>query len=143
MGITQYSFKDRAFKKDDQVDQCCFHFALDGTILLKESPEAQDQAEIQDKKEEESKGEEKDDDEVEFDPPEDEKEMPVKNPLRNKFNFSDRAAQTKNSILRERGWATEPPPTTGFSNTVTQWDIFDTYMHEIEQAKGEKEIARL
>jgi len=133
--ITQFSFKERAYKKDDQVDQAVFHFNMDGTILLKDSPEAQDQAEIQDKKDEESKNEEKDDDEVEFDPPEDDKEQPVKNPLRNKFNFSDRAAQTKNSILRERGWATEPPPTTGFSNTVTQWDIFDQYMHEIEIAK--------
>merc|ERR1719277_566648 len=101
--------------------------------------EAVEQAEIQDKKEGESKGDGDEDNEEEtFDTPEDEKEMPVKNPLRNQFNFSDRAAQTKNPILRERGWATEPPPTTGYTGTMTQWDIFDTYMKEIEAAK-EKE----
>ena len=30
----------------------------------------------------------------------------------NQFNFSERAAQSKNAILRERSWTTEPPPTT-------------------------------
>eukprot|EP00418_Pyrodinium_bahamense_P036554 CAMPEP_0179189578 /NCGR_PEP_ID=MMETSP0796-20121207/94113_1 /TAXON_ID=73915 /ORGANISM="Pyrodinium bahamense, Strain pbaha01" /LENGTH=268 /DNA_ID=CAMNT_0020893715 /DNA_START=24 /DNA_END=827 /DNA_ORIENTATION=+ len=109
---------------------------MDGQILLKESPEAQDQMEIQDKKEQEQKQREKEEAvDEDFDPPEDDKEMPIKNPLRNQFNFSERAAQTKNSILRERGWTTEPPPTTGFSGTVTQWEIFDAYLQEIEQAK--------
>lgn len=31
--------------------------------------------------------------------------------LRNQFNFSDRAAQTSSYPLRDRGTATEPPPT--------------------------------
>mmetsp|Transcript_20735 Transcript_20735/g.44244 ORF Transcript_20735/g.44244 Transcript_20735/m.44244 type:complete len:675 (+) Transcript_20735:79-2103(+) len=137
--ITQYSFKERAFKRDDQVDQVVFHFSMDGSILLKESPEDVEQNELQKKKEESSLGMEQDEENgVEFDPPEDEKEMPVKNPLRNQFNFSDRAAQSKNPILRENGWHTEPPPTTDFQGTVTQWDIFDQYKYEIELAK-EKE----
>jgi len=74
----------------------------------------------------------------EFDPPEDQTEEPKKNPLRNQFNFSERAAQTKNPVLRDRSWTTEPPPTTGFTSTVTQWAIYDQYMKEIEAAK-EKE----
>merc|ERR1712228_978952 len=98
-----------------------------------------DQTEVQDKKEQEqTKRDELEAVDEDFDPPEDEKEMPVKNPLRNQFNFSERAAQTKNPILRERSWSTAPPPTTGFSGTVTQWDIFDQYIQEIEAAK-EKE----
>mmetsp|Transcript_126133 Transcript_126133/g.251914 ORF Transcript_126133/g.251914 Transcript_126133/m.251914 type:complete len:673 (-) Transcript_126133:117-2135(-) len=134
--ITTYSHKERVFKKDDQVDQCVLHFSMDGQILLRDGPEAQDQAEIQDKKEEEQKLREKEEAvDEDFDPPEDEKEMPVKNPLRNAFNFSERASQTKNPVLRERGWTTEPPPTTGFTDTVTQWSIYDTYINEIEQAK--------
>lgn len=137
--ITTYSFKERAFKKDDQVEQVVFHFNMDGQILLKDSPDAQDQFEIQDRKEQEQKVREKEEAvDEDFDPPEDDKEMPVKNPLRNQFNFSERAAQTKNGILRERGWTTEPPPTTGFSGTVTQWEIFDSYMEDIQLAK-EKE----
>merc|ERR1719181_2496674 len=70
--ITCFSFKDRAFKRDDQVDHCVFHFQMDGAILLKDSQEAQDQMEIQDKKEEEQDkakaGEAVDED---VDPPED------------------------------------------------------------------------
>merc|ERR1712232_787653 len=129
----------RHFKKDDHVDQCVFHFQMDGTILLKDSPEAEDQIEIQDKKEQEQIQRDKEEAiDEDFDPPEDEKENPSKNPLRNQFNFSERAAQTKNSVLRERAWTTEPPPTTGFSQTVTHWEIYDEYIHEIEAAK-EKE----
>mmetsp|Transcript_87377 Transcript_87377/g.154944 ORF Transcript_87377/g.154944 Transcript_87377/m.154944 type:complete len:674 (-) Transcript_87377:229-2250(-) len=136
---TQYSFKEKVFKIDEQVDQVVMHFSMDGTILLKDSPEAQEQFETQDKKiDEQTQRETEEAIEEDFDPPENDKEKPVKNPLRNQFNFSERAAQTKNPILRERAWTTEPPPTTGFSGTVTQWEIFDQYMADIEAAK-EKE----
>jgi len=135
--ITYFSHKDRQFKRDDQVDQCVFHFQMDGAILLKDSQEAQDQMEIQDKKEEEQDkakaGEAVDE---EFDPPETKDEEPEKNPLRNQFNFSERAAQTKNSVLRERGWTTEPPACTPFAATVTQWEIYDQYQKDIEAAKN-------
>merc|ERR1719183_176357 len=128
-------------ERDDQVDQCVFHFQMDGAILLKDSVEAQDQAAIQDKKQEEHDRRQKDEDEAlmdeDFDPPEDDAEKPEKNPLRNQFNFSERAAQTKNSVLREKGWTTEPPPTTPFSATVTQWEIYDQYIQEIEAQKNQ------
>lgn len=138
--ITTYSFKERAFKRDDQVDQCVFHFSMDGAILLKDSAEAQEQMEIQDKKEEEQTQRQTEEAvDEDFDPPEGEEEKPVKNPLRNQFNFSERAAQTKNSVLRERGWTTEPPPTTPFSSTVTQWDIYDQYIKDIEAQKKSRE----
>lgn len=134
--ITKFMWKERTFKQNDQVDHFVTHFAMDGAILLKGSPEALEQQEIQTKKEEEqiirNKIEIVDED---FDPPEDDTERPVKNPLRNQFNFSERAAQTKNPVLRERGWTTEPPPTTSFKMTITQWDIFDHYMKEIESQK--------
>mmetsp|Transcript_48962 Transcript_48962/g.116426 ORF Transcript_48962/g.116426 Transcript_48962/m.116426 type:complete len:664 (-) Transcript_48962:112-2103(-) len=137
--ITQFSFKEKVFKREDQVDQCVFHFNMDGQILHKESQEFQDELEIREKKEHESSQREAleaiDED---FDPPEGEEERPVKNPLRNQFNFSERAAQTKNPVLRDRGWSTEPPPTSSFCETVTQWEIFDQYQREIEASK-EKE----
>jgi len=137
--ITQFSFKERSFKRDDQVDQCCWHFSMDGAIFLKESQEAQEQMEVQDKKQEEQDRRANDEAvDEDFDPPEDEAERAVKNPLRNQFNFSERAAQTKNPVLRERSWTTEPPPSTGFVGTVTQWEIYDQYMREIE-AQREKE----
>jgi dynein intermediate chain 1 len=136
---TMYSLKEKAFKRDDQVDQCVFHFSMDGQILLKDSAEAVEQQEIENQKEEEQlrRGKEEDIDE-DFDPPEGADERPVKNPLRNQFNFSERAAQSKNPVLRDRGWTTEPPPTTGFTGTVTQWGIFDKYMTDIEAAKQQE-----
>ncbi|CAE7350302.1 unnamed protein product [Symbiodinium necroappetens] len=136
---TQFSFKEKCFKTDEQVDQVVMHFSMDGGILLKDSPEAQDQDEVLDKKQQEQT--EKDSQEAideDFDPPENEKEIPKKNPLRNQFNFSERAAQTKNHLLRDRSWTTQPPPTTRNYGTVTQWEIFDQYMADIEAAK-EKE----
>lgn len=136
---TQFSFKDKVFKRDDQVDHCIFHFQLDGAILLKDSQEYQDQIEIRERKEQfQDQRESTEAMDEDFDPPEDESEAPIKNPRRNQFNFSERAAQTKNPVLRERGWSTEPPPTTGFSGTVTQWEIFDQYMRDIEAQKDKE-----
>merc|ERR1719199_1264129 len=98
-----------------------------------------DKFEIQEKKEEEQQKRQADEAvDEDFDPPEDSAEMPEKNPLRNQFNFSERAAQTKNPVYRERAWATEPPATTGFSATVTQWDIYDQYLRDIEAQKNQE-----
>ena len=47
--------------------------------------------------------------------------------LRNQFNFSERASQTLNNGLRERGTMTEPPPSVEYSAQCTQWEIFDGY----------------
>lgn len=137
--ISTYSHKEKVFKRDDQVDQAVYHFVMDGQILLKDGPDAMLQFEKMDAKEMEQLEREKEEAvDEEFDPPEDAAEAPAKNPLRNQFNFSERAAQTKNPVLRDRAWTTEPPPTTGFSGCVTAWEIFDQYMREIELAK-EKE----
>merc|ERR1712146_34090 len=37
--VTQFSFKERCFKKDDHVDQMVMHLQMDATILKKDSPE--------------------------------------------------------------------------------------------------------
>ncbi|CEM05256.1 unnamed protein product [Vitrella brassicaformis CCMP3155] len=144
--ITQFSFKDRQFKRDDQVDQSVFHFSLEERIFFKDSPEAADQEEMQRIKEEERKKREEAeavDVEIEQDPdqPLDESQQVL---LRNQFNFSDRASQSFNALLRERGVSTEPPPSTDFSGTVTQWLIYDTYMEDIQaqQAREAKEKER-
>ena len=54
--ITQFSYKERCYKRDEQVDQLVIHSAIDATILKKESPEELSQQEIlQRKKEEQEK----------------------------------------------------------------------------------------
>ena len=47
---------------------------------------------------------------------------------KNQFNYSERAAQTFNAPMRERGVSTEPPPMKVVGENVTQWNIYDTYM---------------
>ena len=63
--------------------------------------------------------------------------------LRNQFNYAERTSQTMSHPIKEIGISTEPPPTSAFSGTVTQWDIYDNYMADIltkrAQEKEEKE----
>lgn len=61
---------------------------------------------------------------------------------KNQFNYSERAAQTFNNSLRTRGVATEPPPVVNFYATVSQWDIFDSYMQEYKNQMAEEEAAK-
>ncbi|KAJ3054495.1 cytoplasmic dynein with WD40 domain [Rhizophlyctis rosea] len=66
-----------------------------------------------------------------------------KGPLRNQFNFSERASQTVNNPYRERWTNTEPPPQRILSDTVNQWAIFDAYMEDQQQKeKAVKEKAK-
>lgn len=62
-------------------------------------------------------------------------EEAVRNDLRNQFYFSDRAAQTFNTIVRERGVATEPPATTDHNDTMSNSVAFDAYMEDIAAQK--------
>jgi len=41
--ICQFSFKDRYFKVDDQMDMLSMHHIFEGNIMLKDSDEAMDQ----------------------------------------------------------------------------------------------------
>jgi dynein intermediate chain 1 len=40
--ITTFSFADRQFKLNDQVEQIVFHYSVDGDIIMKDTPEAND-----------------------------------------------------------------------------------------------------
>ena len=55
-----------------------------------------------------------------------------KKSLRNQFNFQERAAQTFNLPIREKGIKTDPPQCFTFSLETTQWMIFDAYMQTWE-----------
>ncbi|ORX84558.1 WD40 repeat-like protein [Anaeromyces robustus] len=65
------------------------------------------------------------------------------NNSKNPFNFSERALQTFNNLSRETSTNTEPPPKNTFSDTVTQWAIFDEYVKDLAQKeKANKEKAK-
>ncbi|OMJ79680.1 hypothetical protein SteCoe_20245 [Stentor coeruleus] len=138
---TYYSHKDKQFKRDDQVDNMVIHLSIDGSILLKESNEANEQQEYNEFKRIEadhalansSKGD----------------EWPTKldyntqlKTLRNQFNYAERTSQTMSHPIKETGISTEPPPTCGFAGTVTQWDIYDNYMADILAKRAQEKEER-
>lgn len=100
-----------------------FHFQFDGDILLKDSDEARDQEEFWDNKKRTNQGlldkinvaikEEFGKDPLEGN------ERAQKKSLRNQFNFQERAAQTFNLPLREKGMKTDPPQCSVFSLETT------------------------
>ena len=114
-----------------------FHFQFDGDIILKDSDEARDQEEFWENKQKynqvlldrinaaiKQEFENKD--------PLEGNERAQKKSLRNQFNFQERAAQTFNLPLREKGIKTDPPHCTNFSLETTQWMIFDAYLQHYE-----------
>lgn len=55
------------------------------------------------------------------------------------FHFSERAAQTMNPIHKEQQTNTDPPPLKTFSDTVTQWAIYDAYIEDAQIKERTKE----
>ncbi|CAD7944206.1 unnamed protein product [Amoebophrya sp. A25] len=139
--VTQYSYREQCFKKDDQVEQMVMHLTTDATILKKGSAEEASQQEILKRKKEEQERrnaqEAVDVTIVEYDG-----EAAKKNTLRNQFNFSERASQTYNEVQRTRVAATQPPLCKDFAESVTQWIIYDSYMKDIEAAEQAKRNAK-
>jgi dynein intermediate chain 1 len=62
--------------------------------------------------------------------------------LRNQFNFQERACQTTNHALREKGKKTNPPEVSEFEREMTQWMIFDAYMQTYENERRREEEER-
>jgi dynein intermediate chain 1, axonemal len=142
--ITKYNYKDRSYKQDPEgpMDHLAFHLSLDGCCLFKDSEEADQQQKHEEakrleldrlKKEAAQEAKEAGEEDIEADAPKTGK---------NQFNYSERAAQTFNNVLRSRGVATEPPPVVSFSYTVTQWDIADSYMAELKRQQQLEEEAK-
>jgi dynein intermediate chain 1 len=137
--IARFSYKDRNYKVDDQLDQTVFHYQDDGYVVMRDSPEHQELMEMLQKKRKDAEAREAAvavDVEVE----EVEGEESVRNTLRNQFSFSERASQTPEIVLRMRGVTTEPPPTNSWNEVVTQWTVFDAYMADQEEARKRDEV---
>ncbi|CAI2360651.1 unnamed protein product [Moneuplotes crassus] len=135
---TQYSHKEKIFKKDELVDQMVVHFSLDNDIILIDSDEYRDQEDFRDIKKQRNrelldfvndgiKDEEFSNYRLDDDP------TAQKKSLRNTFNFQERSCQTFNLQLREKGIKTDPPQCSRFFRETTQWEIFDKYMADYEE----------
>jgi dynein intermediate chain 1 len=142
--ITKYNYKDRAYKQDPEgpMDHLVFHFSRDGNSMHKDSDEAQAQAQAEDSKKQEAERQRKEAAQEALDAGEDDMEADAPKTGKNQFNYSERAAQPFNNSLRTRGVATEPPPVVNFFATVTQWDIFDSYIQEYKNQIAEDEAAK-
>ncbi|EGD79534.1 dynein [Salpingoeca rosetta] len=186
--IVRFSYKDGAYKQMASVDQCAYHYVLNGTLIHKESDEAKRQvarsrfksksskadvsqgdegntaeagtstADAQtgdneaekkegdgdgegdgddgdgDENQEEEEEEEEEDEEDEDDAGDGEPDKP----LRNQFNFSERAAQCFAPAHRDRDTMTEAPQRETFTANATQWVIFDAYVADQEKQQAAK-----
>lgn len=140
--ITKYSYKERMFKQEPPAagDHLAIHFSMDGYMLHKESDEAKQQETILQEKREADEAKRKA--LQESGDAEDDGNGDTVDSGKNQFNYSDRAAQTFNNPMRSRGVATEPPPVLPFSATVTQWQIYDSFIESHMNAMREAEIQK-
>lgn len=138
--ITKYNYKDKAYKQDPEgpMDHLAFHFNMDGCSLHKESEEAQQQAQLEDAKKMDAERLRKEAAQEALEAGDDDA-SDIPKTGKNQFNYSERAAQTFNNSVRSRGVSTEPPPVVSFTATVTQWEIFDSYMQHYKTMLAEDE----
>lgn len=145
--VVTFNVKDGVFKTDLSADHTAVHFSMDSELLHKESDEAQEHAmfspHLLEKKSSAiaharaSSMEETDDADTFASAV-----AAAGRPLRNQFNLSERATQTFNNPMRDRKVVTEPPPTQSFSANVTKWDMFDTYLDDVERSLASKNFSK-
>lgn len=141
---TKYNYKEKAYKQDPEgpMDHLVFHFHIDGCSLYKEGEDAMQQQQLEEEKKMEQERLKKEAAQEALEAGEEDIEAEAPKTGKNQFNYSERAAQTFNNLLRARGVATEPPPVNQFTATVTQWDIYDAYMQDLRNQQQEEEIAK-
>ncbi|KAL0488972.1 dynein intermediate chain [Acrasis kona] len=136
--IVRFSYNEMTYKHDHTVEQTCFHYSDDGSLILKNGEEARLQREEQEKKKFalNSRMQEERDSQTESststgvgDGEVDPKQV------YNQFNFSERATQTFNNHTRDVLVVSEPPPSMSFCATATQWEIYDSYQQYFEDQK--------
>ncbi|KAK2952569.1 putative Dynein intermediate chain 2, ciliary [Blattamonas nauphoetae] len=113
--IVRFNFKDKQFKSDTNITHTRTHFSLDGKAVYQGSGSSQgNQASGQQASEGKAK-------------------------LANAFNISTVGTQTQRLEPKTMLVDTDKIVFEDFSYTVTQWDIFDSYMQDQERQKVEKE----
>eukprot|EP00753_Platysulcus_tardus_P002773 PLAT11886.1.p2 GENE.PLAT11886.1~~PLAT11886.1.p2 ORF type:complete len:677 (+),score=331.33 PLAT11886.1:185-2032(+) len=133
--ITKYSYRDRMYKPEPPgpSDHLAIHFSMDGCVLHRSSEEGRLQLAAEEaKREEEELAKKAARDAAAGD------ELGIAEGGKNQFNYNERASQTFNNPMRERGVETEPPPVAVFAHNTTQWEIYDSYMAQYELQKREE-----
>lgn len=128
--VVKYSYKDQCFKLEPPglTDHMAIHYSAEGSSLHVESKEYKLQKEIEDRKEEEDEQKRKaytDDMGIRPDV------VIPKEKKKNLFNFSERSTQILNNAFKDQSVETEPPPVAQYSASVSQWQIYDSYVREL------------
>lgn len=143
--LVRFNMKERTFKSEPMVEQLMVHYSTDGFLLHRGSEEARRQLEAEKAADdaanrfqaEVDKGrKDKREEGTDADGPDDSRQ------LRNQFNFSERAAQTFNYPMVDRGTTTEPPPTASMTGTCNQWEVYDAYIEDQERQRQQEELNR-
>jgi len=128
----------RTYKPEATIDHCVFHFSTDGNMM--EADESKNQKAKDQRMEREARKTQLELAEAaESNPSQQMDTKEIKDLVRilkNQFNYCDRASQTFNNPMRERQILTDPPPSITFSNTATQWEIYDAYVESEEKQKA-------
>ena len=138
--IIRFNFKEMQYKLDATVDQCACHFEMEGNLLHRDTEDGkrivaeQDAKRVAAERAQEMAGLGSGGDGAEMVGGEPKK-------LRNQFNYSERASQTFNHPPRERETVTEPPPSIAFNGQVNGYEVFDSYVEDIERQRLVKEKA--
>ena len=157
--IIKYNFKDKCYKVDPpgSDEHLAIHFSMDGCSLHIDSDEAKAQEAFYKRKAEELETKRKEQEQESGgggqtpssssssslnDDDDEEKEEAPPDAGKNQFNYSERAAQTFNNPMKERGVATQPPPVINFQATLTQWEIYDSYFRDYVAQLQEEEFIK-
>jgi dynein intermediate chain 1 len=129
----KYNYKEKIYKLEPEgpMDHLAFHFQMNGLSLHKESEEASTQKSYEETTKEKAERINKELLHEAQDIGEDHIDINLIRPGKSQFNYSERAAQTINPGMRSRGVTTQPPSVIRFAATVTQWNIYDTYIDGI------------
>eukprot|EP00916_Digyalum_oweni_P026549 GHVL01043606.1.p1 GENE.GHVL01043606.1~~GHVL01043606.1.p1 ORF type:complete len:335 (+),score=61.52 GHVL01043606.1:39-1043(+) len=121
--IALFSLKSKSWLRFVPDDQPVTHLLLEQSVVLRDDEEGKEQKLLDELRAKKAVEAEANEDVVE------------NNMGRSQFAFADRAAQTFKCTKTHRGIATEPPETREYCAEVTQWDIYDTYMNDIQAGK--------
>ncbi|KAI9145508.1 WD40-repeat-containing domain protein [Paraphysoderma sedebokerense] len=131
--IARYNNKERTYKSSKDIEHLVIHFDFEGYLLYKGGDEKEEVNKATDSEEKSELFEENDQKDTtlegETQVQENTKKL-AKAPVKNQFNFSERATQTFNNPFRNRSTNTEPPPHRTFSAAVNQWSIYDAYLED-------------
>ena len=126
-----YDYLERKNRENESVDQLVMHLTLEGDYIHTSSNEYKIQEEIEYLRKTKFEAVKR---QAEQEEPGSGKNVEaIKQAMRNKFDYRSREVQTVYPTINHRGAATCPPIVENLRGEVTQWDIWDSYVDEMQK----------